>query len=714
MVSFGLGWLWSIFSSFWYWLDRSIFDLIGSLYDILIKVSKVSVLSQGSIQGIYGRIQVFLGVFMLFKVSFSLITYLINPDDFSDHSKGVSKLATNTMVSLVMLAMVPYAFNMAFRLQSLILEDNTLARIIFGEGKSSENGGRGYQYDIMTGGEKMKYEIMMSFFQPNSGLEGLESCATITKIENGVTVFNDSCYKSLRKKGGEVAYSNIENYKLGIETGSFPLTFRLATINTTSSSSDDDYLFEYKWPLTTVAGVITCLLLISFVIDVSIRAIKLSFLQLIAPIPVISYMDPKSGKDGLFGKWLKMTGTTFVSLFVRLLVLYLAIFIISNLDKLVDVVDGSEVTDPIIKVIIIIGVLFFVKQLPQIINNLGINMDGEGKFSLNPFKRMEEGMIGGKLASKLPKAAALGAGGAAVGLGIGAVGTATGAGAGKWFTGMASGLTSGLRGKKIGEIHKDQVAANARMREAIANGSTFRGRMGTRFSGFVGSAGASGKLDAQDKALEDKIKKQQEFHESFDKIGSTLSSAVKGGKLGTYSKMYDRLQAKADAAKQIRDNLDVKDFNGDTAAYNKRLEELSIDAVRAQNKVDKFVNKDLKELYYNQMQGKKLDDKFIENMGYDAEDFAWEEVVGGKTVKYSIKNADVQKGDESDSGVRRAFDEFYQQANTNGWSDTADYQNTKKHDDEVQDYITKLSNERTETRDERERRAADKAATGKS
>ena len=512
-MTFGLGWLWSIFSSFWFWLDRSIYDLIGNLYNILIDISRVSILSQGTIQSVAGRIKILLGVFMLFKVSFSLIMYIVNPDDFTDKSKGVSKLAMNTIISLVMLAIVPYIFNMAFRLQAMILDDNTLARIIFGDGTDDE--GKGYQRDILSGGDKIKYEILMPFFQPNYYINGLESCATL-KDEDGK--LNNKCYKQLLKKINDTDKTNIENYKLGIGEESFGLTFRLNTINTTLKGDSETYLFDYKWPLTTISGVIVSLLLISFCIDIGVRSIKLAFLQLIAPIPIISYMDPKSGKDGLFGKWAKMCGTTYISLFVRLLVLFLGIFIITNIDELVDVVDGSTETDPVVKIFIIIGVLFFIKQLPQILNNLGIKLDGDGKFTLNPFKKMEEGMIGGKIASKLPAAAA----GAAVGLGIGAVGTATGAGAGKWFTGMASGLSGGLKGKKIGEIHKDQVAANARLREARANGSTFMGRMGARATGFIGAESAGSRMEREQKALE----KQKQFYDQQAKAEGDIRERI--------------------------------------------------------------------------------------------------------------------------------------------------------------------------------------------
>ena len=42
-----------------------------------------------------GRIYLLLGIFMLFKVAFSMIQYLIDPNSFSDSAKGFGKLVTN-------------------------------------------------------------------------------------------------------------------------------------------------------------------------------------------------------------------------------------------------------------------------------------------------------------------------------------------------------------------------------------------------------------------------------------------------------------------------------------------------------------------------------------------------------------------------------------------------------------------------------------------
>ena len=73
-------------------IDSTLFNFIATLYDLLIAISRTSVLSQGDIAAFAIRIEILLGIFMLFKMSFSLITYIVNPDDFTDKQKGFGKL----------------------------------------------------------------------------------------------------------------------------------------------------------------------------------------------------------------------------------------------------------------------------------------------------------------------------------------------------------------------------------------------------------------------------------------------------------------------------------------------------------------------------------------------------------------------------------------------------------------------------------------------
>ena len=93
-------WFDKLIRQFFFALDSVIYRFIPIIYDLLIKIAKTSILSQADILDMSKRVYNFLAIFMTFKIAFSLITYIVNPDDFSDKNKGLGKLGTNVIISL--------------------------------------------------------------------------------------------------------------------------------------------------------------------------------------------------------------------------------------------------------------------------------------------------------------------------------------------------------------------------------------------------------------------------------------------------------------------------------------------------------------------------------------------------------------------------------------------------------------------------------------
>lgn len=462
-------WFAKIMVRFFMAIDSTLFNFIATLYDLLIAISRTSILSQGDIAQFASRIELLLGIFMLFKLSFSLITYVVNPDDFSDKSKGFGKLIQNAVISLAMLVLVPYAFQMAFNLQAKILDDNLLAKLLLGDKLTDvDSDGTETNATIMdSAGHTMAFQVMLPFFSPRVSLSSLNECIRIYD-EDG---FNDSCYDALADAG--LGSPAIENYTKGIENNSLGLTFRTNTALAETEEDDEKYfIIDYKYPIATVVAVVVCLLLITFCIDVGVRSVKLAFLQLVYTIPVISYMDPKSGKDGLFKKWYQMCFSTFISLFIRLLALYFGIYIIIRVGDfgMYDVVNGSEITNGWVKLFVIIGVLMFVKQMPKILENLGFKLDGG--FNLNPLKKLEDGMIGGKqiigtgkkIGKRAGKIAGVGIGGAAL---VGGASLLTGKGLRGTGKAMRKAFAGGFKGDKFGKNFASSYGAGAARKREV-------------------------------------------------------------------------------------------------------------------------------------------------------------------------------------------------------------------------------------------------------
>ncbi|MDO4963242.1 MAG: hypothetical protein Q4E75_04005 [bacterium] len=456
-------WFHTLIRQFFYTIDKLVFGFISTIYDLLMNISRSSILTQGDITQMSDRVYKLLIVFMVFKVTFSLIMYIVNPDDFSDKSKGVSKLGTNIIISLSLLILTPYVFRYAYELQAIIIEDGSLGALIFGDDKDTSK-------NLMkNAGDKIAYVAISPFLVPNTSIDALQNCVN---LDLGDGKFNEECsglksgtYEELNKGMDSITDNSkftstmLQNYVAGFEHENFGLFFREDMVTATTHTDSDVFVMEYRFIFSTAVGIVIVLMLINFCMDIALRSVKLSFLQLIAPIPIISYVDPKSGKDGMFKKWYQLCFKTYLSLFIRLLALYFAIYIIGKVTDLgiVDLIDGTYTSNLLIKIFIIIGALMFAKQLPKILEGLGIKLDGDGKFFLNPLKKFEDQTLGGKR-----------------------------------VTGAAGALTAGLadRAARIATT----PGAKGKLKALAGSGP---GVLASAFRGFSGNAGFKGGLDKQ-------------------------------------------------------------------------------------------------------------------------------------------------------------------------------------------------------------------------
>ena len=386
-------------------IDGIIAWVIDKIYELIMLLADVNIFGTEAIGVFSRRIYVLLSVFMLFKVSFSLINYLINPDEFHSKEQGIGKIINNTIIVLILIVAVPIGFNQLYHVQGLLLKNNTIGRIFLGVGSDNQNIGSGSQ---------ISFPVYSAFFQPNTSSSKIDMSACEDMYATGI--LPSACLTTVDNYGGgdaAVALKNAfedENHSKN--------TSSLVSLDLVLAKSDGEYLFDYKWIISSIVGALVAFLLIGIVLDVAVRCAKLGFLQIIAPIPIITFIDPKSSKDGMFKRWLMATLKTFVDLFIRLSALFFAVLIISLV-----VTNKSEFTSsgeivllrehPFLVVLIIVGALMFANQVPGLIQELipGAKLDGD--FSLNPLKKIGT--------SPLASAALGGAVGATVGSAIGGV-----------------------------------------------------------------------------------------------------------------------------------------------------------------------------------------------------------------------------------------------------------------------------------------------------
>lgn len=333
-------WVSDIFRWLFFLIDKIVYSLITTVYNLFMEIATTTFFTEEVLGMFSSKVYALVGVFMLFKVSFSVLTYIVNPDEFSDKSKGMGKMVSNIVISLVLLIAVPFVFSKAMQFQSIVLRDDIIPKIF-----STENMNLSSSSDQ---GSNISNITFSTFFFENNSERGLPNNSGL--------------------------FSRDVNEKV-----------------------NDQYRYHYDYFISTAVGVVIVLILVSFCFDIALRNIKLGFLQMLAPIPIISRVDPKKGTE-VFSKWVKLSLSVYLDLFFRLIAIFFAIFVIKCMQnaEFVDSVTGASVTPSgLTAVFIILGALMFAKQLPKLIEDLtGIKLSGS--FTLNPLKKLEEVPVAGK------------------------------------------------------------------------------------------------------------------------------------------------------------------------------------------------------------------------------------------------------------------------------------------------------------------------------
>ena len=216
-------------------------------------------------------------------------------------------------------------------------------------------------------------------------------------------------------------------------------------------STDGDYdLFDYSYLISCISGAFLIYILFKFCLDIAVRSVKLGFLQLIAPIPLMMRIDPKKGKQK-FGKWVSECVKTFCDIFVRLAAIYFAIFIISAIttDGVQNVAgSANNVQAALVKVAIIFGALMFAQQLPLLLADI-VGGSKEAMQALSKSIGKAESAVGGAVA----------------GFGLGAAANA-------WAAGRANYAENKKAGDKMVPAFAKSFWNNQGFRSTIAGGAS--------------------------------------------------------------------------------------------------------------------------------------------------------------------------------------------------------------------------------------------------
>lgn len=386
--------------------------LLGGIYKVFFLVANATIVSGDVIKVFYSRIQLILGILMIFKLAMSILNIIINPDSIKDQKQGPSKIVTRIVVALFMLTLVipiniPNAadkslnayindhgilFGFLYKAQDSILSENILAKLILGTSSNSTADDMDVN-NLSDVGNVMASTVLKVFIRINVKDDTDPPCEDSETCENTICAaeVNESHY----------AEENVDPQVI------------LSHINDScGSGSSERYAFGYTPIIGAIVMLIMTIVITGFTVDIAVRAIKLAILRMVAPVPIISYINPPKQGGGAFDNWTKSLISTYVDLFVRLAIVYFGLFMIQiimngGMDIFGSNVQGFTFTSGVAFIFIILGILVFMKQAPQFIKDvLGIKGKPMGNVGLSS-------LLGGT-------AMAIGGGGLA-GFGLGAM-----------------------------------------------------------------------------------------------------------------------------------------------------------------------------------------------------------------------------------------------------------------------------------------------------
>ena len=371
-------------------IDSIVYSIAAYAIQAFFAIAELDFVANGfeQISYIIGRIMILCGVFALFKLSFTLINYIIDPGKANKSAETGTKLVKNILIAIVLLVSLNLIFTSLYKFQNSIIKNNVIPKIIYGADNYDSNG---QEMDIKENAKKFANTIVVSLMLGGNSNENLS-----TSAKNAVDRVLDG-----------------------------------ASINLLSPYATDSG-FNYLPFISFIVGVLVCYYFLVFAIELGIRMVKLLVLQILAPIPIIMSIDPtQQDKLKKFGK---LYSGIYLSVFIRIFTVYLAFAAISLIGNILgNISETSSGTSWLVHILLIIAIFKATKELPKLIEDalgmkLGLGDAGKG------FGAVLKGTIAGT--------AGLVGGAIAGGITGGAGGALGGA-----FTGLTTGVTKGAAAK---------------------------------------------------------------------------------------------------------------------------------------------------------------------------------------------------------------------------------------------------------------------------
>ena len=370
-------------------IDRFVYWLAAIAFDIFRVVSRINIFGgEGKGMDIYNaftqRIYMILAIVMVFFFAYQMLTMIVNPD--GEGAKKSSSMVKDIIISVVAITILPLVFRYMTIFQNHVVDDGTMFNIVLGtEGFDEvENPGRHLTMIVFTSFYH-PYDTDINMFMDvlkkgeDADIEGIvNKCADTVRAadEYSPEGFWDG-FNEWNPLTDDMAKKVCDGYVTGLlawreNKNSNPI---LIASNSTLYSAINEAM-EYYWIICTAAGVMLIWFFVSYAFNLGTRAVKLAFLELIAPVPLILRIMPNTRKS--FDTWRKELIKTYCDIFIRLAVIAFIVQlcimvpdIIGALFDSIGAIQGQNILENFVlrmiaTVALLFGLLQFAKEAPEL------------------------------------------------------------------------------------------------------------------------------------------------------------------------------------------------------------------------------------------------------------------------------------------------------------------------------------------------------------
>ena len=347
------------------YLCKPIYILIRDVYYIFYNLANTRFLNSDVISQFSSNIYVLVSVVMLFAFSVVILSAIVNPDLLNDNKKGVTALFKRAIIALVLMVSIPFMFSMLYKAQENIMDNSLIEKIIIGssiscqESESTDDSESKCQAGG-NGGQVIAGTLLQAVLYP---------VADDIKVDEDVSeIYTNTIVENIDYMGKLAGHINATTD--GGDEGWF-------------ADEDTNYAFKFNGLLAIVCGLACVYILVIFSMDIAVRVFKLAFMELTAPISIVGYI---AAGNKILSSWFQELVRTYVDLFVRIAIMAFYIFLVSNLPSFLKSFDTVHVKGidstpwhAVLQAFLIVGMLIFVKQLPDLINKVfGTNIKLKG------------------------------------------------------------------------------------------------------------------------------------------------------------------------------------------------------------------------------------------------------------------------------------------------------------------------------------------------